>query len=72
MLKVKYPLIELQSQNGLVYPGIDLNPKTGQLFADMTLGMNQKILIIIVSSYPMSYLNDDIYVPSKGKGQYRT
>ena len=29
-IKVKHPLIKLQSQNGLVYTGIDLNPETGK------------------------------------------
>ena len=30
ILKLKHPPIELQSQNGLLYPWIDLNPKTVQ------------------------------------------
>ena len=30
LLKGKHPSIELQSQNGLLYPGMDLNPDTGQ------------------------------------------
>ena len=49
-LKGKHPSIELQSQNWLVYLGIDLNPETGQNFVYISLGMNQKSQIEIVSS----------------------
>ena len=72
LLKGKHPPIKLEPENGLLYPRIDLNPKTGQYFADTSLEMNQRSRIGIVSLQPMFYSDADIYVPRKGKGQYRT
>ena len=49
LLKRKHLPIELQSQNGLVYLRIGLNPETGQWFSYTSLGMNEKSRIVIVS-----------------------
>ena len=72
VIKRKTPSYQVRTRKRVIIPRIDLNPKTGQYFADTSLEMNQRSRIGIVSLQPMFYSDADIYVPRKGKGQYRT